>query len=139
MPSIYGLKPKFQALLRPLVNLLARTGVTANQVTISAALLSVATGAFIAWTRRERLLLLLPVVLFVRMALNAIDGMLAREHNQKTALGAVLNELGDVIADTGLYLPLALLSEFDPPLLVSAVVLAIVTEMTGIIGVQIGA
>jgi len=139
MGSIYGLKPKFQALLRPLVNLLARAGVTANQVTISAVVLSLATGAFIAWTRSGRLLLLLPMVLIVRMALNAIDGMLAREHHQKTALGAILNELGDVIADTGLYLPLALLSGFDARLVVSLVLLAILTEMTGTIAVQIGA
>ena len=31
------------------------------------------------------------------MALNAIDGMLAREHGQKSTLGAYLNELTDVI------------------------------------------
>ena len=38
------------------------------------------------------------MVLFLRMALNAIDGMLAREFNQKTNLGAYLNELTDVIS-----------------------------------------
>ncbi len=43
-------------------------------------------------------LLLLPVTLFVRMALNAIDGMMAREHGQASAAGAVLNELSDVVA-----------------------------------------
>ena len=42
------------------------------------------------------------------MALNALDGMLAREFNQKSRLGAVLNELGDVVSDTALYLPIAL-------------------------------
>jgi phosphatidylglycerophosphate synthase len=83
--------------------------------------------------------LLLPVVLFARMALNAMDGMLAREHNQKTALGAILNELGDVVADVGLYLPLAVVPGFDPWLVVGAVILSILTEMTGVIGVQIGA
>jgi CDP-diacylglycerol--glycerol-3-phosphate 3-phosphatidyltransferase len=83
--------------------------------------------------------LLLPVVLFVRMALNAMDGMLAREHNQKSALGAILNELGDVAADAGLYLPLAVVPGFDPWLVVGVVILSIFTEMTGVIGVQIGA
>jgi CDP-diacylglycerol--glycerol-3-phosphate 3-phosphatidyltransferase len=84
-------------------------------------------------------LLLLPVVLFLRMALNAMDGMLAREHNQKSALGAILNELGDVVADVGLYLPLAVVPGFDPWLVVGVVILSIFTEMTGVIGVQIGA
>lgn len=139
MPSIYGLKPKFQALLRPAVNLLAKVGVTANQVTIAALLLSLTAGHVIAWKNGGRSLLLLPAVLFVRMALNAMDGMLAREHNQKTALGALLNELGDVVADIGLYFPLALVPGFDPRLVAAVVLLSVLTEMTGVIGVQIGA
>jgi CDP-diacylglycerol--glycerol-3-phosphate 3-phosphatidyltransferase len=86
-----------------------------------------------------RILWLLPLVLFVRMALNAIDGMLAREHNQKTSLGAILNELGDVFSDAALYLPLAMIPPFDPKLIVLIVICAILTEMTGVVGVQIGA
>ena len=139
MPSIYSLKPAFQNLLRPLVNGLARIGVTANQVTLAGLLLSLIAGAMIASARGGRTLLLLPAVLFVRMALNAMDGMLAREHGQKTSLGALLNELGDVIADTGLYLPLALVPGFDPRLITGIVILSILTEMTGVIAVQIGA
>lgn len=139
MASVYQLKPAFQSLLRPIVIWLARIGVTANQVTIAALLLSLSAGHVIARAHGGRSLLLLPAVLFARMALNAMDGMLAREHNQKTALGAILNELGDVVADVGLYLPLAVVPGFDPWLVVGAVILAILTEMTGVIGVQIGA
>jgi CDP-diacylglycerol--glycerol-3-phosphate 3-phosphatidyltransferase len=139
MPSIYGLKPKFQSLLRPITNALARSGVSANQVTIAAMLLSFAAGAALFYFRNARVLLLLPVVLFVRMALNAIDGMLAREHNQKTPLGAVLNELGDALSDSALYMPLVKFPPFDPTLIVLIVLLAVLGEMTGIIGVQIGA
>ena len=108
MASVYDLKPAFQRLLRPLVGALAKAGVTANQVTVAALLLSVATGAaLLAWPDRRWVLLAVPAVLFVRMALNAVDGMLAREHDQKSRLGAVLNELGDVLSDSALYLPLA--------------------------------
>ena len=139
MASIYDLKPAFQNLLRPIVRALARTGVTANQVTLFALALSLATGAAIAWRRNPRVLLLLPAVLLLRMALNAMDGMLAREHNQKTPLGAILNELGDVIADAGLYAPLALVPGFAPWLVFAVVLLAILSEMAGVIGVQIGA
>jgi len=139
MASIYALKPGFQNLLRPWVNGLARIGVTANQVTLAAVLLSLAAGYLIAQARGGRMLLLLPAVLLVRMALNAMDGMLAREHNQKTALGAVLNELGDVIADIGLYLPLALVPGFSAGPVVAVVILSVLTEMVGVIGVQIGA
>ena len=140
MASIYDLKPKFQALLRPLVGALANKGITANQVTVFAVLLSVITGIFLAFFPTSSWALLsIPIVLFVRMGLNAIDGMLAREFNMKSSLGAVLNELGDVVADTALYLPFALLNPSYAPLVVIVVVLAIISEMTGVIAVQIGA
>ena len=73
------------------------------------------------------------------MALNAIDGMLAREHGQKSKLGALLNELGDVVSDAALYLPLALVPGFDPRLAVGSVVLAALSELTGVLGLTIGA
>ena len=139
MPSIYGLKPKFQGFLRPVANALARAGLTANQVTVSAMLLSFATGFAILHFRSVRVLLLLPAALFLRMALNAIDGMLAREHNQKSALGAILNELGDVFSDAALYLPLATFLPFDAVLTGLIVLLAVVSELTGVVAVQIGA
>ena len=42
--TIYDLKPKFQDLLRPIVSKLFNAGVTANQVTLAALLLSVIVG-----------------------------------------------------------------------------------------------
>jgi CDP-diacylglycerol---glycerol-3-phosphate 3-phosphatidyltransferase len=140
LPSVYDLKPKFQALLRPIVNALARAGVTANQVTITAVILSFIGGAFIVWQPHATWpLLVLPLVLFLRMGLNAIDGMLAREHAQQSKLGAILNELGDVIADAALYLPLALLPHICATLIVLLVLLATISEMMGVVAVQIGA
>lgn len=140
MPSVYDLKPKFQAILRPSVNALARARVTANQVTITAVILSFIGGAFIAWQPHATWpLLVLPLVLFLRMGLNAIDGMLAREHAQQSKLGAILNELGDVVADAALYLPLALLANICATLVVLLVLLATMSEMMGVVAVQIGA
>jgi CDP-diacylglycerol--glycerol-3-phosphate 3-phosphatidyltransferase len=140
MPSIYDLKPAFQNLLRPLVRGLANAGVTANQVTLAAMLLSFATGAVIALRPEQTgLLLLLPGVMFLRMALNAVDGMLAREHNQKSRLGAVLNELCDVLSDAALYLSLAWVVGFNPALIVGIVLLATVSEMTGVLMQTLGA
>lgn len=140
MASVYDLKPNFQNLLRGIVNTLAERKISANQVTIAAAVLSILCGwIFTKNSDNQFLLLLLPIVLFIRMALNAIDGMLAREHDMKSSLGAVLNELGDVISDAALYLPLALFNGFSPILTVLIVVLAIISEMTGVVAVQIGA
>lgn len=140
MASVYDLKPRFQALLRPLVNALAARGVTANQVTLAAVVLSLIGGGLIAWKPFETWpLLLLPLVLLLRMALNAIDGMLAREHGQQSKLGAILNELGDVVSDGVLYLPLAWVPMVSAPLAVAVGMLAIISEMTGVIAIQIGA
>lgn len=139
MPSIYQLKPAFQGLLRPLVRTLARAGATANQVTVAAVLLAAVVGAVLLVCPDRRVLLLLPLALFLRMALNAIDGMLAREHAQASKLGAILNELGDVVADAAMYLPLALRPEIPAMPVVVLVVLAVVVEITGVVGVQVGA
>jgi len=140
MPTIYDLKPRFQNLLRPLTEKLAEAGVTANQVTIAAAVLSALAGGLVAAQPGARWpLLLLPGVLFVRMALNAIDGLLAREHGMKTPLGAILNELGDVFSDIALYAPLAVLPGVDGAWLGGFLLLLVIGEMTGVVAVQIGA
>lgn len=140
MASIYDLKPRFQAMLRPVCGILAAAGVTANQVTIAGILLSLAGGTFVFWRPEARWpLLVLPAILFLRMALNAIDGMLAREHAMRSRLGAVLNELGDVVADAVLYLPLAAVPGLNGPLVASIVVAAVIVEMSGAVAVQIGA
>lgn len=140
MASIYDLKPRFQSLLRPLTRRLAIAGVTPNQVTIAAMVLSLAGGAAIALFPEHRLpLLLVPAVLFVRMALNAVDGMLAREHDMKSKLGTYLNEVGDVLSDAALYLPFALVTGVPASLVIAIVVLAVTSEMTGVVAVQVGA
>ena len=109
MATLYDIKPRFQALLRPLTALLAKWGVTANQVTLAAIVLSLALGLMLWLTPGDRLaLLLVGPALFLRMALNAIDGMLAREHGQKSRYGLVLNEAGYVISDNAIILPLML-------------------------------
>src|ERR1700755_636177 len=105
MPPLYALKPAFQAKLRPLADRLAGAGVTANQITLLAAALSVATGIVVAAFADHRPgFLLMAVALFLRMALNAIDGMLAREHAQASTLGMYLNELCDIVSDLALIL-----------------------------------
>ena len=84
MTTIYDLKPRFQALLRPVSDALVRARLSANDVTLGALLLSAAHGAWLGLMPGSRWpLLLLPVTLFLRMAFNAIDGMMAKEHGQK--------------------------------------------------------
>jgi Phosphatidylglycerophosphate synthase len=139
MATLYDLKPAFQARLRPLVGRLAARGITANQVTLAAAVLSVATGALLAlFSEMRPLWLLLPVVLFVRMALNAIDGMLAREHGQASRLGMYLNELCDLVSDLALILPFAAVPIFAPWGVVAFALTAMMAEYAGVLGLGAG-
>jgi CDP-diacylglycerol---glycerol-3-phosphate 3-phosphatidyltransferase len=138
--SLYALKPRFQALLRPQVRWLAANGITANAVTVTAAAGSVAIAALVMWKADARpVFLLIPVWLFVRMALNAIDGMLAREFGQKSRLGAYLNEIGDVVSDAALYAPFALVAPFGPLDVVAVILLSMLTEFAGVLGPPVGA
>jgi CDP-diacylglycerol--glycerol-3-phosphate 3-phosphatidyltransferase len=138
--TIYGLKPQFQALLRPLTSALFRWGVTANQVTVAACVASIAIGVLLSvLPSHTELFLLIPIWFFLRMAFNAVDGMLAREFHQASALGAYLNELTDVISDAALYVPFALLPGASAGLMGSLIVLAVISEMAGVLGQTIGA
>ncbi|TYB09157.1 CDP-alcohol phosphatidyltransferase family protein [Aggregatibacter actinomycetemcomitans] len=133
--SIYDLKPKFQNLLRPFTVKLAQHGITANQVTLTACAVSVILGLILtALSAYHWLFLLIPLWLFVRMALNAIDGMLAREFNQKSRLGGYLNEITDVVSDAALYLPFALIFPFDAFQIGLIIWLSALTEFCGVLG-----
>ena len=133
--SIYDLKPKFQNLLRPLVIKLEQRGVTANQVTLTACAISVILGLILtAFSGYHWLFILIPIWLFVRMALNAIDGMLAREFNQKSRLGGYLNEITDVVSDAALYLPFAFVHPFDSLQIGLIIWLSALTEFCGVLG-----
>jgi CDP-diacylglycerol--glycerol-3-phosphate 3-phosphatidyltransferase len=138
--TIYTLKPRFQALLRPAVGRLAALGITANQVTLAALFGSLAVGVAVVWNgEHRRLFLLLPAWLFLRMALNAADGMLAREFGQKSRLGAYLNELGDVVSDAALYAPFAFVPPFAAGMVALVIGLAILSEFAGVLALGAGA
>lgn len=136
--SIYKLKSSFQSLLRPLVGRLAGMGLTANQVTLVAAIVSVAIGALLLVRPEPALFALVPVWMVLRMAFNAVDGMLAREHGQQSALGGYLNEITDVVSDAALYAPFALIAPFSLPWLTAIIFLATLTEFAGALGVAHG-
>jgi CDP-diacylglycerol--glycerol-3-phosphate 3-phosphatidyltransferase len=137
--SIYQLKPKFQQLLQPLMRALVRCRVTPNQITLATMLLSVAYGAALAWQPDwSGLWLGLPLFLLLRMALNAIDGMLASATGQKTRLGTLLNEICDQVSDAALYLPFVLAAALHAPLVVLCVVGALLAEFAGVLALSVG-
>lgn len=137
--SIYQLKPYFQQLLRPSLFWLDRHGITPNQVTLAAMALSLCYGGALALFPLHGLWLGLPLILLFRMALNAIDGMLANHSGNKTHLGALLNEMCDQISDLALYLPFILLQDINPLLLLATLFCALLAEFAGVLACSIGA
>jgi CDP-diacylglycerol--glycerol-3-phosphate 3-phosphatidyltransferase len=137
--TLYTLKPRFQALLRPLVARLDAAGISPNQLTVAAAAGSVGIGLIMAANGFARwVYLLLPVWLGIRLAMNAMDGMLAREFGHESRLGAYLNELADVVSDAALYAPFAALA-FGPFWTGLVILLAVMAELAGALGATAGA
>ena len=54
----------------------------------------------------------------------------------QSRLGALLNELGDVLSDAALYLPLALIPGLPAVAIVLVVVLSVMVEMVGVVSVS---
>lgn len=111
---------------------------TPNAVTLAA--LSLALGAaLVLWPGARSVLAAVPAVLLLRLALNALDGMMARAGGLKTKLGLALNEVGDIVADAAIYLPLALALGAHPLLAGGFVLLAAASEAAGLCGTATGA
>ena len=134
MISVYKLKPKFQALLQPLLARLHKWGVSPNLLTLLGILLSVAMGIYAFYGNRILALILLPLVLSVRMALTALAGMMARQFNMQSKLGAVLNEIGDIVSDIALYYPLYILFKMDPTWIMFFLLFSALNEFAGLLG-----
>lgn len=137
--TLYAVKPLFQDLLRPVVVRLAAAGVNANQITIAAAVGSIICGVIVAWlAAHSAIFVLIPVWLFARMALNAADGMLAREFGQESQLGFYLNEIADVVSDAALYAPFALVAPFGAFGIGLVIILSALTEFAGVLAAAAG-
>ena len=135
MISVYQIKPAFQKLLQPVLANFYRLGITANQITISTVFLSIGLGIlFLNFQKSDIIYLLLPIGLLLRMALNALDGMMAKQYNMQSKLGEVLNELGDVISDLAIILPFAIIPQASIWIIFLFTILSIINEYAGIMG-----
>ncbi|HNZ85695.1 MAG TPA: CDP-alcohol phosphatidyltransferase family protein [Paludibacteraceae bacterium] len=135
MISVYKIKPKFQNALSPILKLLHKWNISANQITISSILLSLCIGIFFWFADfNTYFFLALPIGLFIRMALNALDGMMARTYNQQSKIGEVLNEIGDVISDILIFFPLLKFESEHIYLIVIFLCLGIINEFSGFMG-----
>ena len=139
VPSTYDLKPAFQRMLLPVLGRLRQAGVTPNALTWMAILLSGGLGyAFVLGLEHRAWFYAVAAGLLLRMALNALDGMMARQFDMTSKAGAVLNELGDVVSDALVMWPLAWLPGVHPGWVGALLWMSAVNECAGVLGAAVG-
>lgn len=131
--GIYRLKPASQAVVAPVARWLVRQGVAPDLVTWAAVPVALAGGICLALSAAfPALLLVVPLAAVLRLGLNLLDGMVARESGVTHALGELWNELADRLADIVFIGGLAFHPAVDPRLALGAVIAAVVASYVGI-------
>jgi len=92
----------YSALLRPLLNFIARLGITANMLTIASLLVAILAGVLFASGKT----ILGAWVLLLAGFLDGIDGELARLTGIQTRFGGFLDSICDHVGDFAIYLGL---------------------------------
>ncbi len=139
MLGVYQLKPRFQGVLGGVAGWLIGRRVHPDVLTGAALGLALAGGAVLIASRwAPWLLLLVPVLVLVRTALNALDGMVARGSGLARPWGTVLNEVGDRMADIALFGGLALAPGADPATGAVALVLLLLSSYVGTVAQAAG-
>jgi len=137
--GLYALKPAFQRSLGGVETWLVARGVHPDVLTGVALGLGLLGGALLyAAAAAPRLLLLLSGLALGRLALNALDGLVARREGLARPWGEVLNELGDRLADVALLGGLALAPTSDGRLGAVAVVVVLLASYLGLLGKAAG-
>tara|TARA_B100000965_G_C19419527_1_gene681471 strand:+ start:187 stop:789 length:603 start_codon:yes stop_codon:yes gene_type:complete len=138
MISVYKIKPKFQKSLQPILVILRKIGVSPNQITIFTILFSFIIGYFLINGIENKIwFLFVSLGLLVRMALNALDGMMAKKYNLQSTKGEILNEIGDIISDVAIYFPFIYFDSINIEYVIIFIVLSIINEFCGILSKSI--
>lgn len=135
MNGLYSVKPWFVRRLRRFEDLLVERRVSPDTLSLAAVGVSLAAGAALAagGVLSEPLLwLLVPPLGLVRLALNALDGAVARRIGGGRPFGEVVNEMADRLADVALLAPLAFV--VGPGLAFSALTCALLASAAGCAG-----
>ena len=139
VPTTYDLKPAFQRMLLPMMGRLRQAGVTPNALTWMAIALSGGLGyAFVLGLEQRAWFFVVTAGLLLRMALNALDGMMARRFDMTSKAGAVMNELGDIVSDALVMWPLVLLPEVHVGWVAALLWMSAVNECAGVLGAAVG-
>jgi len=137
--GIYSTKARWQQALRPFVAFCARNRVHPDVFTYGALLLSFV-AAFALWRAgaRRAWLWLVPPCVLVRLLLNLMDGLVAREVGLADAWGEAKNEFGDRVADAAIFLGLSFGGYVDARLAALSLAFILCVSYLGILGKSLG-
>jgi CDP-diacylglycerol--glycerol-3-phosphate 3-phosphatidyltransferase len=133
--GLYAIKPRFQSLLAPIADSLAERNVRPDLLTCTAVALGVAAGAALALSpEAPAILWTIPALCVARLALNALDGMVASRSSVARPWGKVLNEVCDRLADLAFFSPLLLLRSVSPLWASGALTSMLLVAFVGVLG-----
>ena len=131
--DLYRSKGRIVGGLAPVIDGLARRGITPDAVTLSAIPVGVAAGACIlASPAVPALLLLVPILAAIRLVLNLVDGALARRTGQTHARGEFYNEVGDRLTDLAFLVPVAFVPGADQAIVLLGALGAVLASFAGL-------
>ena len=131
--NLYATKGAVNARLVPLVDWLAKAGVTPDMVTLAAVPVAVLGGACLLLSPSvPALLIVVPLLVVLRLVLNLIDGNMARRTGKIHPRGELYNELGDRLADIAFLAPVAFLPGASPQIVLLGVLVGVMASYVGI-------
>ncbi len=138
--GIYSIKPKFQIFLDPVKKIFVRWKVHPTYINLLALIISITGGLALYFSFAFPLLLIyIPFMAFVRTALNALDGLVARDLkviNKK--FGEVLNEIIDRLSDLAIFLGIAFASYVNVYLAFTSIILILLNSYLAILSKAAG-
>ena len=138
MRGLYAVKPWFVRRLRGAEDEMVARGVSADAVTVAAVVVSIGAGLVIALGGLldvEALWFLVPPLVVIRLALNALDGSIARRTGTARPFGAALNEAGDRLSDAATIGATAFVVQ--PALAITAVAAAFAASLFGVVSMAL--
>lgn len=136
--ALYDVKPRFRALLQGMVPFLRP--IHPDAITLAGLACSVGAAIlFQAAGQEPWLFLVIPILLLLRITLNALDGMVAQATGKARPFGEVLNEVADRLSDAAILLGIAVSPLSSLAWGAPAVVLVLLSSYVGILGKAVGA
>lgn len=128
--SIYKIKPLFQKSISPIAQSLFQWKVSPTMINISGFVFATVAGVLFFFPSTLSYSLI-PLLFFLRIMANALDGMVARLANESSEWGEYLNELFDKFSDAIIFLLCTISGHGNSTLGIITVTLVLLTSFTG--------